>query len=671
MDETTAELNELFAAPSQQLPPEVLGELQSILRLHSISPQELFYKWESYDMKMGGEVKLALQTARDFKRDLQDVLERETRGKVHAQSAHKRSAATPRAGAVNGGVYGLLDNLTPNTPRHGVVNGSAAKRKADFETPAAKASKSHVASSPGESKTSLVGQEINGISTATVSFEDRMNAGQIVETLNDHILVPEPPIAPPPEPRIKLKANVELAKFSYKPMAMKLSEASEILDDRIDEFLSLVQSHHDLPDSAFGNAASQSTSEIVAVGRIASDSSEGKLNAASLVLETSRRTGAGLRVPLHVDAIPSYDLFPGRVVALRGTNASGDYFAVNEILSLPLLPPAASTPADLDTHNARLRSAGDSADNETERESPLTPPLNIFVASGPYTPDTDLSFSALHALLAQALETSADALILTGPFLDTEHPLLASGDFDLPATSVIPPDRATLHDVFRALISAPINDLARQLPSITIIIVPSVRDAVARHVSWPQEKLNRRELDLPKQCAVVTNPVTLSVNELVVGISSQDVLAQMRQQECVAGAAKREGVLGRLAGLLVEQRHWFPLFPPAPREVLGKDEDGEERLGTGAMVDLSYSKLGEWLNVRPDVMVLPSTLSPFAKVIDSVLAINPGTLSKRRGPGTFARLTVQPLTLTQAERDAGAVVGHDVFERARVDVVRI
>lgn len=132
----------------------------------------------------------------------------------------------------------------------------------------------------------------------SVMFSERQNPGQIIETLNGHLDAHEAPIAPHPEPRVKLTANTDLKKFRYRPMAMHLSEASEVLDDRIDEFQSLIQAHHGLDDSAFGNAAAQATNEIIAVGRIASDSPEGKLNAASLVLETSRRTGAGIRVPL-------------------------------------------------------------------------------------------------------------------------------------------------------------------------------------------------------------------------------------------------------------------------------------------------------------------------------------------------------------------------------------
>ena len=110
MADVKAELNELFAVPpATELPPDTLGELQSILRLHSVSPQELSYKWESYCMKMGSEqTKLDLTTARAFKKDLQEMLERESRGKAHARSVDKRGAfATPRSTGKGDDVFGM------------------------------------------------------------------------------------------------------------------------------------------------------------------------------------------------------------------------------------------------------------------------------------------------------------------------------------------------------------------------------------------------------------------------------------------------------------------------------------------------------------------------------------------------------------------------------------
>lgn len=107
-----AELNKLFAAAGKELEPDVLGELRSTMRLHDLSPQDLFYKWESYCLRMeidGSD--MTILSARALKKDVLDALERQNRA---AQAAHlrqdKRSAATPRGNIKGGGgsdVFGM------------------------------------------------------------------------------------------------------------------------------------------------------------------------------------------------------------------------------------------------------------------------------------------------------------------------------------------------------------------------------------------------------------------------------------------------------------------------------------------------------------------------------------------------------------------------------------
>ncbi|KAE8451469.1 hypothetical protein EG329_003542 [Mollisiaceae sp. DMI_Dod_QoI] len=657
-----AEIMERFAPAGAELEPDVLAELQSIMRLHSIDVQELWYKWESYSMKMGSDdMKLSIETARALKRDVQDSLERDSRTKAHVLHTNKRGGATPRNVTSNADVFGMLDSLVPNTPRVESANRANGTGKKKFETPSMSRVKAEPASSPPDFKTPYKTGEANGPVT---SFHDRPNAGQAVEVLNDHLAAPEPPIAPFAEPRIKLTANSDMKKLSYKPMAMKSSEASEVLDDRIDEFMGIIQVHHKLEDSAFGSAASQSTNEIVAVGRIASDSLIGKLNQASLVLETSRRMGAGLRVPLKVEALPGFQFFPGQLVALRGINASGESFSVSEVLEVPLLSSAASTPAGIEAHVQRLRGGPDAMDSDSDPA-----PLSIILGSGPYTADDNLDFEPLHALCSQAADSYADALILTGPFLDIDHPLIASGDFDLPEEAMTEPDTATMSTIFKYLVSPAFIQLVAANPHITILLVPSVKDAISKHVSWPQEPFPRKELGLPKSVRIVGNPMTISLNEIAFGISSQDILTELRIAEVFGGRPKDASLLARLPKYLIEQRNFFPLFPPVDRENLPKTGTIS---GTpaGAMLDPSYLKLGEMINIRPDIMIVPSALPPFAKVVESVIVINPGYLSKRRAAGTYTKITVYPYSLSEAERGS-SVVAHKVFERARVDVVRI
>ena len=54
---------------------------------------------------------------------------------------------------------------------------------------------------------------------------------------------------------------------------------------------------------------------MTAVGRVVCDS-EGKLNEQSVLLETSRLMGNGMRVRLALQDLPSYSIFPGQVRAL-------------------------------------------------------------------------------------------------------------------------------------------------------------------------------------------------------------------------------------------------------------------------------------------------------------------------------------------------------------------
>jgi DNA polymerase alpha subunit B len=412
---------------------------------------------------------------------------------------------------------------------------------------------------------------------------------------------------PPAEARIKLKANTDLPKFGYKTMAMKLSEASELLDDRIEEFVSIVQEYHKLEESDMGDPTRASQSEIVAVGRIASDLQDGKLNLASLVLETYRRRGNGIRVPLKVDKLQSYDFFPGKIVALRGTNASGDFFSVTEVLEIPYMMQVASTAPELDAWNARL-----------ERDDGTEQPLTVLMASGPYTTEDTLDFSPFQTLCAKAEELKADSLVLCGPFLDIEHLLIRNGDFDLPSDFPVEPDQATINDVFRYHISLPIQRLAKALPSITIILCPSVRDAVSRHATWPQDSLVRRDLQLPRQVRVVTNPITISLNEIMLGMSSLDVLDQLRATNVNGGKASHGDFLARLCQNVLQQRHYFPVFPPADRQSLSTAPPTEDDMDldfktVGASIDISYSKLGE-ISTGLDILTLPSTLKPFVKV---------------------------------------------------------
>lgn len=116
MDEAeTQELNERFATGDRPLEHNVLVELQSIMALHSLSAQDLFFKWESYCIKMDtDEMKLSVETLGALKQDLLDALERSNRShQVHIKT-EKRTGATPRTASKNSGdVFGMCVTRCP------------------------------------------------------------------------------------------------------------------------------------------------------------------------------------------------------------------------------------------------------------------------------------------------------------------------------------------------------------------------------------------------------------------------------------------------------------------------------------------------------------------------------------------------------------------------------
>ena len=77
--------------------------------------------------------------------------------------------------------------------------------------------------------------------------------------------------------------------------------------------------------------------------------------------------------------------------------------------------------------------------------------------------------------------------------------------------------------------------------------------------------------------------------------------------------------------------------------------------------------------VTPDILLVPSKITPFVKEVMGVVVINGGTLAKGNTGGTFANILIHPMhreVLDKAE-EGGSEVEHKVAERAMVQVVRI
>jgi DNA polymerase alpha subunit B len=108
MDTEITERFGRFADRDDGLRPEVLGELHAMLGIYTVDPEELYYKWEAYSMKMDREdMKLDMKTVKDFRKDIDDDLDRQSRNKAQAHGNRRRPGATPRTGGRNADAFGM------------------------------------------------------------------------------------------------------------------------------------------------------------------------------------------------------------------------------------------------------------------------------------------------------------------------------------------------------------------------------------------------------------------------------------------------------------------------------------------------------------------------------------------------------------------------------------
>ncbi|KAK4704750.1 DNA polymerase alpha subunit B, partial [Phenoliferia sp. Uapishka_3] len=592
---------------------------------------------------------------------------------------HKR----PRAGASN--PYTPGSSTKPSTPKstsHRPLAtgpsrlGSSPRFPADSQ------------SSPASSST-----------IPSIPFLLRPNPFTLQETLNGHIPLPTSEQSRGTAMRTKLFSTTNPADYNYRYMYEKMMERSEgelrsctedivfakeliniapcsrqtALDKMIDEAAETLRQHYGIDE--YGDPSVQSQEDIIAVGRLCPETESVKMTETSTWLESSRVLGSGQRVMLKfehdmkVRGAPNgsggMGMFPGCLVGVKGRNGGGKLFSVSEVLMLPPIDPTYTRPSELLQYQH--------GPNDIRQKQLDGAPLAAFVAAGPYTVDSDLDYAPLGALLEQVEREKPDVLVLLGPFIDADHPLIKSGDVD-----------ETPNQIFRNQISARLASLILASPRTTVILVPNARDLTSLHIAYPQSPLVKEpELGLPKGVKLLPNPTTFSVNEIVFSITSLDVLFHLRNQEFFrkCGEILPEGevpdtdlaakdMMARTCRHLLRQRSFYPLFPaPMP----GKGIDAIN-------LDITHNDLVKMGTNGADIVILPSLLKHFSKLVDSVVFVNPSFLTKGNSAGTFARLTIKPMDKDAlldriegrgVDEEPDEPVEHRVYERCRVDIIKV
>lgn len=153
----------------------------------------------------------------------------------------------------------------------------------------------------------------------------------------------------------------------------------------------------------------------------------------------------------------------------------------------------------------------------------------------------------------------------------------------------------------------------------------------------------------------VSNPCTLQVNEIVIGVSGTDTIFHMSADE-TNGNLVPGSRLARISQHMLQQRSYYPLFPPAP----------------GTNLDLKQMK--QWdMPCQPDILIVPSKLTSFARSVLDTVVVNPGQLSKNTTGGTYGVMEIHPMKREALENAGGDDVelDHNMPDRMRLEIRKI
>ena len=397
-----------------------------------------------------------------------------------------------------------------------------------------------------------------------------------------------------------------------------------------------------------------------------------RLDLHSASLEGSAALSGGRRARLDVSALRHrWRLFPGQVVAVVGACPAGHTLVASALL--PSAPPPRAPKAAA----AVSRAGGDYS------SSAATAGMKVVAASGPFTAPGDVAFEALDAVLALAAgkgpsssssssrssstsKRPADAVVLVGPFVDERHPAVSSGALDVSFDELFEREVVSRVAEWSRNFGKECGDRGRPPPPV--VLLPSPRDVAggALTSAFPAKPLEL-PAGTPRNVVALPNPATFRIGGLVFGATGHDVLKDLSASQAAGGlgdggrgggggsggggggggGAKKNAPLAALpgvapkdrmaglAGALLEQGCFYPLYPPARGTML----DSRLALGNGdgaggggvpppstssssrALSSSSSSSPsvvapypGLAMPFSPDVLLLPSDLAPFARV---------------------------------------------------------
>lgn len=328
------------------------------------------------------------------------------------------------------------------------------------------------------------------------------------------------------------------------------------------------------------NVRSVSQTNFRTFGRI--NAKKGTTNTVTLEGGTRRKGISGAdTIELDFRNVKQYSVFSGQIVAVEGINPVGDTLYVKEIFTRSYAP-LALTPM-------------------------LESRLNIFVAAGPFTPSSNIHYQALWDLMERVASDEPQILILIGPFLEYTHPEIQD--------NVI---KDTHQELFEKILMRIMESTGR---NTQVTLIASNRD-IQHEPIFPTPcytVLNRKLSQNYSNLKVMPDPCILDVAGLKIGITSVDVIKHIGKEEISNVSGDR---LSRLADHVLTQTCFYPVYPPA--EDLNVDTELWEKYA--------------FFEQQPHLLILPSDMRCYCKVINDCMIVNPERMYKH----TYARLSVKP-----------------------------
>lgn len=143
------------------------------------------------------------------------------------------------------------------------------------------------------------------------------------------------------------------------------------------------------------------------------------------------------------------------------------------------------------------------------------------------------------------------------------------------------------------------------------------------------------------------------VNEITIGVINADIIKDL----CASTHQKNPsgGKIEESVKTILQQRTFYPLYPGNQATPIEWEQ---------------YAKMMFPEGMTPDVLITPSQLKLFAKEIEGVICVNPGTIVKGEAAGSYANITIDPLLLPSQNDDAPTLT-KKALERIRVDIVNV